>query len=159
MNKMLTLASMALLALMTGCAAVNTNDAAVATEVVVCKTYAPKMDVKKEAVTGVATVNCLFGGLITWGVSNYADDAFIKTGSPVALVANPMTVAKQGATYNACAAADATHLLGATYRVDTEDYIVFKKVKCTATGYPGKVTGIVETKPVTTKTTTTKATK
>ena len=152
MNKMLTFAAMVLVVTMTGCMSLNTSDGAISPEVIVRKTYTPKIELQKAAVTGEATVNSLFGGLITWGVSKYADEAFMTTGSNVSLVANPMKVAQQGATYNACAAADADYLLGATYRVDTEDYIVFKKIKCTAKGYPGKVTGIVEAKAATTKT-------
>ena len=44
--------------------------------------------------------------------------------------------------YNACEANKADALLGAKYKIDTEDYFVFKKVKCTATGYPGVINGV-----------------
>lgn len=142
MNKMFILASLAL-ALMTGCASVNTNDGAIPANIKIHKTYTPDITVQKTAVSGDATVNCLFG-LITWGVSEYADDAFVKTGPSISLLKSADEVAKQGATYNACNTAKADYLLGAKYRLDTMDYFVFKTVKCTATGYPGTITGVKE---------------
>jgi hypothetical protein len=142
MNKMLILAGVAL-ALMTGCAAVNTNDGAIPANIKIQKTYTPDIAVKQEKVSGEATVNCLFG-LITWGVSEYADDAFVKTGPNISLLKSADEVAKQGATYKACDAAKADYLLGAKYRLDTMDYFVFKTVKCTATGYPGTIKGVKE---------------
>lgn len=149
MKKMLVLAGAAL-ALMTGCISVNTNDGAIPADITVRKGYVADIDVAQQAATGEATVNCLFG-LITWGVSNYADDAFVKTGPALTLLTSANDVAKQGATYNACEAAKADYLLGAKYRLDTEDYFVFKTIKCTATGYPGTIKGVKEVKCPTTK--------
>ncbi|MBQ9694771.1 MAG: hypothetical protein IJV69_08455 [Kiritimatiellae bacterium] len=140
MNKMLTLAGVTL-ALMTGCLSVNTNDGAITTDIKIRKVYTPNIEVQQTAVSGEATVNCLFG-FITWGVSEYADDAFVKTGPNIAVFASADEVAKQGATYQACDAAKADYLLGAKYRLDTADYFVFKTVKCTATGYPGTIKGV-----------------
>ncbi len=148
MKKMLAFASLALVALMTGCTAVNTNDGAVPTEVVVRKVYTPSIDVKTTTVSGEATVNSLFG-ILNWGVTEYADDAFVvRSNTGLSLFTSPNKVAQQGATYKACAANDADYLLGATYRIDTEDYIVYKKVKCVATGYPGTLKGVAEVKTV-----------
>lgn len=148
MKKVLVLAGAAL-ALMTGCISVNNNDGAYPAEITVRKNYIADIDVQETAVQGEATVNCLFG-LITWGVSEYADEAFVETGLGVTLIKGANDVAKQGATYKACEAAKADYLLGAKYRIDTEDYFVFKKVKCTATGYPGTIKGVIEV-PRTTK--------
>ncbi|MDO5461976.1 MAG: hypothetical protein Q4F99_00605 [bacterium] len=144
MKKMLTLAGVAL-ALMTGCISANTSDGAKAVEFSVEKAYTADVEVQEAAVSADATVNCLFG-FITWGVSGYADEAF-KTANPgLSLLKDPNTVAKQGAVYNACEEKKADYLLGATYRIDTEDYFVFKKIKCTATGYPATVKGVKEVK-------------
>lgn len=142
MKKSLILAGAAL-ALMTGCISVNTNDGAIPADITVRKGYVADIDVQETAAQGEATVNCLFG-LITWGVSEYADDAFVETGLGVTLIKSANDVAKQGATYNACEKAKADYLLGAKYRLDTEDYFVFKTVKCTAIGYPGTIKGVKE---------------
>lgn len=144
MKKMLVLAGAAL-ALMTGCISLNTNDGAIPADITVRKAYTADIDVKDTPASGEATVNCLFG-FITWGVSEYADDAFVQKGPSISLLKSADAVAKQGATYNACEAAKADYLLGAKYRLDTESYIVFKKVKCTATGYPGTIKGVKEIK-------------
>lgn len=144
MKKMLILAS-ATLALTTGCISLNTNDGAVPVEVKVQKAYTADIAVQDKTTSAEATVNCLFG-LITWGVTEYADDAFVTSNASLSLVKDANTVAKQGATYKACKATNADYLLGATYRIDTEDYFVFKKVKCTATGYPATVKGVKEVK-------------
>lgn len=142
MKKVLVLAGAAL-ALMTGCISVNNNDGAIPADITVRKGYIADIDVQDKAASGEATVNCLFG-FITWGVSEYADDAFVKTGPAISLLKNANDVAKQGATYNACEKTKADYLLGAKYRLDTEDYFVFKTVKCTATGYPGTIKGVKE---------------
>lgn len=149
MKKMLILAGAAL-ALMTGCISANTNDGAIPVDVTVRKGYIADLDVKDTTVTGEATVNCLFG-ILTWGVSEYADDAFVKTGSGVSLLKDANDIAKQGATYNACEATKADYLLAAKYRIDIEDYLVFKKIKCTAVGYPGTIKGLKEVKAPTAK--------
>ena len=82
-------------------------------------------------------------GCIAWGASSFADDAFSSTSNnPLSLVASPNTLAKQAATYNACEANKADALLGAKYKLDTMDFVVFKTVKCTATGYPGVIKGV-----------------
>lgn len=133
------------LALMTGCMSTNTNDGATPVSFAVAKAYTADVDVQKEATQAEATVNCLFG-LITWGVSEYADDAFVTSNTGLGLFKDPATVAKQGATYKACDATKADYLLGATYRIDTQDYFIFKTVKCTATGYPATVKGVKEAK-------------
>lgn len=144
MKKMLILAGIAL-TLMTGCLSTNTNDGATPVEFKVEKAYTADVDIQKDATKAEATVNCLFG-LITWGVTEYADEAFVSSNSGLGLFKDPMTVAKQGATYKACKDANADALLGATYHIDTEDYFIFKKVKCTAEGYPATIKGVKEVK-------------
>jgi hypothetical protein len=127
---------------LTGCKSINTNDATATTKFASTVEYDTQVTVAEKAVTGEANINVLFG-CIAWGVSAFADDAFsATTNSPLSLIASPNTLAKQAAVYNACEANKADALLGAKYKIDTEDYFVFKKVKCTATGYPGVIKGV-----------------
>ena len=125
--------------ILSGCSAVNTSQGAYTADVSVSKEFTPVVDLQKEVVSGEAQVNCLFG-IFTWGVSSFADNAFVKsTGPSFSITANPMDVAKQGATYNALDAANADMLLAAKYVIDTKDYVVFKQINCTATGFPGVI--------------------
>lgn len=141
-KSLLFLACAAVAMVMTGCAVTHTNDAAAP---VAFEVEAPKMvadvTVGKKVVAGEATVHNLFG-IISWGVSSFADDAFaVTTNLPIKLATGD-TVAKQGAAYNACAAAKADVILGAKYKLDITDYIVYKSIKCKVTGYPGTINGV-----------------
>ena len=144
MKKMfLSLLAIATAVSLSGCFAVHTNDAAAVVKVDV-KAHEFKADIAvgKTPVSGEATVHNLFG-LISWGVSSYADDAFCSTSTlPIQLILPATTVAKQGATYNACAEAKADVLLAAKYKLDINDYIVYKAIKCKVTGYPGSIKGV-----------------
>ena len=143
MKKSMLFAAFAFIAFaITGCTAVNTSQGAYAPDVTITKSYTANIDHKDVAVSGQATVYNLFG-ILTWGVSSFADDAFVSTSnSSLRLTTNPMDVAKQGATYNACEASGSDMLLGAKYKVDTQDYIVFKIITCDASGFPGVLKGI-----------------
>lgn len=143
MKKSLLIVGAAMMAAvaLTGCFSVNTNDAAVKAPVCLKKQMTPDIKVGLNKVSGEASVNCLFG-FITWGVSEYADDAFVCSSSMPLLIADGKTVAKQGATYKACGKSKADYILGAKYRVDTKDYFVFKQIKCKVTGFPGYLKGM-----------------
>lgn len=127
---------------LTGCFSTNTSQESkgAAFEIKPVK-YEMDIETRKTAVSGEAAVNCLFG-IFTWGVSDYADYAFSDKAGIFSFVPNPNDVAKKGATYNACKKANADMLIGAKYVIETEDYFVFKRIKCTTTGYPGVVKGI-----------------
>ena len=102
---LLAVGAVATALVMTGCMATHTNDAASGVEVKVTKTYEADIAAGRNAVSGEATVHNLFG-IITWGVSSFADDAFVSTtAAPLQLSVSPATVAKQGATFNACKSA------------------------------------------------------
>ena len=131
----------AVAAFMTGCMATHTNDAASAAKVCVSKKFDADIVAGKKAVAGTATVHNLFG-IFTWGVSNFADDAFVTSGNSLQLTVSPLTVAKQGATFNACKAAKADMLLAAKYNIKISDFVVYKSVKCDVTGYPGVIKGV-----------------
>ena len=143
MKKQLLLAGGAVAAalVMTGCMATHSNDAASSAKVCVGKKFDADIVAGKQAVSGTATVHNLFG-IITWGVSNFADDAFVSGNNGLQLSVSPLTVAKQGATYNACAASKADMLLAAKYNIKVSDFVVYKSVKCDVTGFPGVVKGV-----------------
>ena len=140
MKKRMFLVGGALVAstILSGCATQNTSQGAYAPDVKVEKKYEAVIQKQDNVATGEATVNCLFG-IFTWGVNNFADDAFVmqQSSNSFSLTINPADVAKRGATYNACANAKSDMLLGAKYVVDTNDFFVFKTIKCTAAGFPG----------------------
>lgn len=142
-KSLLIVAAAAATVIMTGCMATHTNDGAAPVKVCV-KAPEFKADVVagQTAVSGEATVHNLFN-LITWGVSDFADDAFVSVSAlPVQLVTPADQVAKQGATYKACQAAKADVILAAKYKLDIKDFFVYKSIKCKVTGYPGTIKGV-----------------
>lgn len=145
MKKSLLLAGAVFAAVfMTGCFSANTNDAAVSAKVrLEHKRFSVDIQPGKDKVFGEASLNSLFG-FINWGVSEFADDAFVGTEISILPIkfASAETLVKQGATYKACERAGADYILGAKYRIDTKDYIVFKQIKCRVTGYPAYLKGI-----------------
>lgn len=58
--------------------------------------------------------------------------------------------AKNTALFNACETNEADQILGATFKYEITDYIVFATVKCTLTGFPAQSTGVklLEKQPV-----------
>ena len=142
MKKSLMLVAVcAIAAFMTGCMATHTNDAAASAKACVSKKFEADIVAGKTAVKGKATVHNVLG-LITWGVTDYADEAFVSGAPAIQLAPNPLTVVKQGATYNACAAAKADMLLAAKYNIKISDYLVYKKIECQVAGFPGVVKGV-----------------
>lgn len=134
--------------LFTGCFSTHTNDLAKDTDVTLrTPNYQMEVQTGKKRVSGKASQNVvyLFLGSISWGDSKFADRAFTDGNSSLlSFFPDPVEQVKQAATYNACAAAKCDMLIGAKYTVEIEDYIVFKRVKCTVTGYPGIELGIKE---------------
>ena len=128
---------------MTGCFATHTNDAAATAKACVGKKFEADIVAGKTAVKGQATIHNVLG-LITWGVNNYADEAFVTTNNSALpfLAVSPLDVAKQGATYNACTAAKADMLLAAKYNIKISDFFVYKKIECNVSGFPGVVKGV-----------------
>ena len=144
MKKSLLLAGAAVAAafVMTGCMSTHTNDAANGAKVDVTKTFTADVTVGQKAVSGEATVHNVLG-LFTFGVSEFADDAFVSTTGPVLqLAVSPVDAAKQGAAYKACAAAKADTILAAKYKLEIKDFFVYKCVNCKVTGFPGTVKGV-----------------
>ncbi len=142
MKKALLLAAVcAVAAFVSGCIANHTNDAATGAKACVTKKFEADIVAGKTKVSGKAMVHNVLG-IITWGVNDYADDAFVSGAPSLQLFASPLTVAKQGATFNACNDAKADMLLAAKYKIKISDFFVYKKVECDVTGFPGVVKGV-----------------
>ena len=144
MKKALMLVAVcAIAAFMTGCMSTHTNDAAASAKACVGKKFEADIQAGKTKVSGSATIHNVLG-LISWGVSSYADDAFVTTNTSALpfLAVSPLDVAKQGATYNACTANKADMLLAAKYNIKISDYLVYKKIECQVAGFPGVVKGV-----------------
>lgn len=147
MKRSLLLAGCALAAafVMTGCMSTHTNDAAAPAAVTVkAPVFTANVVAGKAKVAGDATIHNLFG-IISWGVSSFADDAFVSTTDASILpikIALPADLAKQAASYNACAKAKADVILAAKYKLDIADYFVYKTIKCKVSGYPGTIKGV-----------------
>ncbi|MCQ2379593.1 MAG: hypothetical protein MJ025_01540 [Victivallaceae bacterium] len=148
MNRILTIiAAAAAVVIMAGCTSVNTNDVAKEAPVKIEEmVFKPDYSLVGD-VSGSAKANCLFG-IITWGVNEFADNAFVETNSssgfPLFKIVDGVTAAKRGATYKACESGKVDYVLGAKYRVDTEDYFVFKKISCTVSGTGAKLNGLTK---------------
>ena len=144
MKKSLMLVAVCAIAfIVTGCMSTHTNDAtAVAKVNVITKKFEADVVAGKKAVQGTATIHNVFG-IFTWGVSKFADDAFVTTSAlPFQLCVPPTTVVKQAATYNACTANKADFILAAKYKMDIKDFFVYKQIKCDVTGYPDTIKGV-----------------
>lgn len=129
--------------LFAGCISVNQNDGGNACRkpCIAKDIVHEKFTVAQNTVTAKDNVNCLFG-LIFWGSSaTHTADAVCDRGG-FFLKANPATKAKNGAYANACDAAKCDQIVGAKYKVTTEDYFVFKKISAEITGYPATLSGV-----------------
>jgi hypothetical protein len=138
MNKVMACAVVAAIAC--GCISVNQNDGGsacrkpcIATDIV-----HEKFTVADQTVSAEDQLNCLFG-LICWGstATHIADAVCGQSPFPSAT-----DKAKNGAYANACDVAKCDQVVGAKYKVTTEDYFVFKKIKAEITGYPATLSGV-----------------
>ena len=124
----------------TGCSSFETNRGGNQVEVTMAAKAVPEIEAGKDAVTGHAQVNCLFG-VFTWGVDHQA--VGVNYGAAGGgLFASPADLARNGAAYQACNAAQADLLLAPRYNLTVKDYFVFKIVDCEVKGYPGVLKSI-----------------
>ncbi len=150
----------------TGCSSMNTSDAA---KIAAIGTNPVRYDVitsvQNHPVTGEASHSRLFW-IFTWGDDDFADNAtFVasKAGaadSPLDTVVAAYTWpfglfsgifggdvyddVKKAASYNACKASKAYSLIAARYEINTSNYLIFRRISCTVTGYPVKILGFKE---------------
>lgn len=142
MKKLMVFGAALAAVLLSGCMSTHTNDGTAVVKINIKKDYAANIVAQNKAVSGEATVHNVLG-LITWGVSEFADDAFVTTsGSILQIGVSPYDAAKQGATYKACAASKSDAILAAKYKMDIKDFFVYKKVQCKVTGYPAAIKGV-----------------
>lgn len=127
----------ALAALAAGCVSVNQNtgDDACLKQWVVKDVVHQKYSVDQNTVSACNQINCLFGWICWGGTELNADQSDAGLFGAVAK-------AKNGAYAKACEAAGCDQLAVARYKVTTEDYFVFKKIKAEVKGYPTKVVGV-----------------
>ena len=125
-----------------GCVSVNQNDGGNACRkpCIAKDIVHEKFTVAAQTVSAQDQLNCLFG-LICWGstATHIADAVCGERPFPFP---NATAKAKNGAYANACDAAKCDQVVGAKYKVTTEDYFVFKKIKAEITGYPATLSGV-----------------
>lgn len=135
MKKLMMAATIAAIAC--GCVSVNQNDGGCACRkpCVAKDIVHEKFTVAPNTVSAQDNINCLFGW-ICWGstATHHADAVPFEFGG--------RGRAKNGAYANACDAAKCDRIVGAKYKVTTEDYFVFKKIRAEVTGYPVSLTGV-----------------
>lgn len=138
MNKLI--ATVVLGAVACGCVSVNQNDGAMpCRKPCVAKDIVhEKFTVGKDTVSAQDQVNCLFGWICWGSTATHVADAVPFVPFEFGGIAK----AKNGAYANACDAAKCDQIVGAKYKITTEDYFVFKKTKAEVTGYPATLTGV-----------------
>lgn len=123
-----------------GCISVNQNDGGNACRkpCIAKDIVHEKFTMSDKTVSAQDQLNCLFG-FICWGsTATHFADAVCCQGPFV----NAVGKVKNGAYANACDAAKCDQIVGAKYKVTTEDYFVFKKLKAEITGYPVSLSGV-----------------
>ena len=123
-----------------GCVSVNQNDGGNACRkpCIAKDIVHEKFTVSDKTVSAQDQVNCLFN-FICWG-STATHTADAVCAAPFEF--GGLAKAKNGAYANACDAANCDQVVGAKYKVTTEDYFVFKKIKAEITGYPASLSGV-----------------
>ena len=103
-----------------------------------------KYSVEQTPVTAAESINYinLFYFSFSWGgtATHFADKAPIGDVRFTGLT--PQQKAQNGAFANACDQAKCDNIVGARYKYTDENYFIYGKVTCEATGYPAKLTGV-----------------
>ena len=148
MNKIMLGTAVACLGLaMTGCITKYQNDGgdACRAPVIAKDIVHEKYTLSQKPVSANDTVFCLFG-FITFGssASHVADAVCAKSelAGPVSIIPSVKDIARNGAYANACDAAKCDAIAGAKYKVQVDNYFVFKKARAEITGYPATLTGV-----------------
>ena len=137
--KILSLIVLATLAV--GCAATNVSNFPSPIDATVETDLKAQVSVGSE-ITGTSTMN-IFMNMFAIGDSKFADGVVYGNQTVTALgLPDPISKTKAAAAYNAVSKSGADVILAPRYVVDVMDYIVFKKVTVTVTGYSGKINGI-----------------
>lgn len=144
MKKLLMAASIAAVAC--GCITTDKNDGgdACLKPTIVKDIVHEKYSVDTNPVTAAESLTYIkFGPYnFSWGgtATHIADNAPIGNVNFFGLT--PWQKAQNGAFANACDQAKCDNIVGARYKYTNEDYFIYGKVTCEATGYPAKLTGV-----------------
>jgi hypothetical protein len=131
----------ALVVLAMGCSATNVSsvpssiNAEIDTDLKAQVTVGPQ-------ISGKSSMNIIMN-MFALGESKFADGVVYGSGGVSAPgLPDPVAKTKAAAAYNAVSTSGADVILAPRYVVEVMDYIVFKKVTVTVTGYSGKINGI-----------------
>lgn len=131
---------------LTGCSTfTNTSDAGDLTYypklLDVVDDYRPVYEVEQKKVSGTGK-GCVLLWIFSWGADGYADNARVNTSVLSKIFPSATDIAAKAAFYNACKAAECDYLTAARYEVQSENYIVFRRVTSKVTGFPVKLVGV-----------------
>ena len=135
----------AIAAIACGCISVNQNDGGNACRkpCIAKDIVHEKYSVEKNTVSAQDKLYGLFCFTFGSSATHEADAVCEKEGSFFEkLFPSGAAKAKNGAYANACDAAKCDQIVGAKYKVTTDDYFVFKKTKAEVCGYPATLTGV-----------------
>ena len=131
MKKLMMFSALAVASALVGCTTINKNDGgnSCLRPQVIKDGMQIKYDVGEAKVSGTDQINCLFG-FISWGstashVCDQSEGSFFGN-----------DIVKNGAYANACDAGNCDQIVAARYKITTDDYFVFKKIKAEVSGFP-----------------------
>lgn len=135
-------AALSSLVLLTGCASQNYSQPSAPLNGAVETNL--KADVKVgETISGVSSVNILFGMFKLGGDTQFADGVTYSGGEGgFALGLDPVAAAKSAAAFKAVNSSGADLIVAPRYEISVQDYVVYKAVNVKVTGNKGTVTAI-----------------
>ena len=123
------------------CTSLRTNKIGAPLETKMVVEIKPDVTISKNKVVGEATVKAVFG-IFTWGVTQTAESFTFNSTSSSMGFDFAADKAKAGAVFNACKKAKADILVAPQYKIVTNDYFVYKQVKCKVIGYPATINSV-----------------
>ena len=141
-------------ALVAGCTNMETNRVGEQVSIHMPVYIHPDVEVKNERISGSATVHCILG-IFCWGPSEWAvglnyGTAGFQLGADLVRFSNELlpvvstseALARNAAAYDAAQKGEADILLAPQYVLTTDNYFLYKKVKCEVKGFPGALKGV-----------------
>lgn len=102
-----------------------------------------KFDIKEKRLSGQSDIHVLLG-IFAWGSDGFAENTDLSCWNFMPSAEN---FAKQAAVFDACRKYQIDTLLGTRYQVTTTNYLIYKKIECTVSGFPAIMTGLMPKKP------------
>ena len=161
MKKVWQMAAVAGLAavLAAGCTNMETNRVGEQVSIHMPVYIQPDVEVQNERVSGSATVHCVLG-LFCWGPDSWAvglnyGTAGFQLGADLVRFSNELlpvvstseALARNAAAYDAAQKGEADILLAPQYVLTTDNYFLYKRVKCEVKGFPGVFKGMEVVEP------------